>query len=240
MYQLTVSPQLTVQLNCAHWLTFTVTSLGYANSMGAVKVSINTKLITSCEGSSCMRVFNYPLHMPVQVQSVIGMSISIYVIIASAINMLMIYCLIYWRHASGRRYILHWPLLFKDISTNWYTCDFMFPQIWTRFSGLVIVMQSLLYNQIISIFFLFFEHNHTPSGKKTDWNAGGNYIPNANYRVQVEGHFVTDVVCACVAVTTLPQSSSSAWRVVLNVPVGMLIGDRSAVQLRLRGLSLCE
>ena len=46
---------------------------------------------------------------------------------------------------------------------------------------------------------------------------------------------------AAVAVTTLAQSSSSpksACRVVLNVPVGMLIGDRSAVQLRLRGL-LC-
>ena len=46
----------------------------------------------------------------------------------------------------------------------------------------------------------------------------------------------------CVAVTTLVQSSSlpkSACRVVLNVPVGMLIGDSSAVQLRLRGLLLC-
>ena len=49
--------------------------------------------------------------------------------------------------------------------------------------------------------------------------------------VQVEGHFVTDGVC--VVVTTLAQSSflpKSACRVVLNVPVGMLIGNRSAVQ----------
>ena len=32
------------------------------------------------------------------------------------------------------------------------------------------------------------------------WNAGGNYIPSANYGVQVEGHFVTDGVCVCVAI----------------------------------------
>ena len=47
--------------------------------------------------------------------------------------------------------------------------------------------------------------------------------------MQVEGHFVKDGVCVCVTVTTLAQSTSlpqSACRVVLNVPVGMLIGDR--------------
>ena len=47
--------------------------------------------------------------------------------------------------------------------------------------------------------------------------------------MQVEGHFVADGVC--VAVITLAQSSSSpksAYRVVLKVPVGMLIGDRSS------------
>ena len=64
--------------------------------------------------------------------------------------------------------------------------------------------------------------------ERCDWNAGGNYIPSANDRVQVEGHFVTDGVC--VAVTTLAQSSSllkSACRVMMNVPVGVLIGDKS-------------
>ena len=48
-------------------------------------------------------------------------------------------------------------------------------------------------------------------------------------------------MCVRVAVTTLAKSNSlpkSACRVVLNVPVGMLVGDRSAVQLRLRGLLL--
>ena len=45
--------------------------------------------------------------------------------------------------------------------------------------------------------FFFSEHNHTTCGKNCDWNAGGNYIPSANYRGQLEGHFVTDGVCAC-------------------------------------------
>jgi len=44
-----------------------------------------------------------------------------------------------------------------------------------------------------------------------------NYIPSANYWVQVESHFVLHItdgvcvcvcVCVCVAVTTLAQSSS--------------------------------
>jgi len=45
---------------------------------------------------------------------------------------------------------------------------------------------------------------------KTDWNAGGNYIQSANYRVQVEGAFCPahNRCCVCVAVTTLAQSSS--------------------------------
>ena len=40
----------------------------------------------------------------------------------------------------------------------------------------------------------------------TGMQVVANYIPSANDRVQVEGHFVTDGVC--VAVTTLAQSSS--------------------------------
>ena len=55
----------------------------------------------------------------------------------------------------------------------------------------------------------FSEYNRIPSGKKTDWNAGGNYITSAKYRVQVEGHFVLHIIDGvCVAVTTLAQSSS--------------------------------
>ena len=48
--------------------------------------------------------------------------------------------------------------------------------------------------------------------ENSDWNAGGNYIPSANYRVQVEGHFVlhiTDGVCVCVAVTTCTLAQSA-------------------------------
>ena len=52
--------------------------------------------------------------------------------------------------------------------------------------------------------------SHTPSGKKTDWNAGGNYIPSANYRVQAEGHFVTD--CVCVAVTRTEMEIRCVWK----------------------------
>ena len=93
-------------------------------------------------------------------------------------------------------------------------------------------------------FFCFFFSSITiPKWKENcDWNAGGNYIPSANYRVQVEGYFVTDGVCVCVCGCNYTQSSSlpkSTCRVVLNVLVGMLIGDRSAVQIRLRGLLLC-
>ena len=83
-------------------------------------------------------------------------------------------------------------------------------------------------------FFLDCSSITTPQVERNgDWNAGGSYTPSANHRVQVEGHLVlhiTDGVCVCVAVTTLAQSSSlpkSTCRVVLNVHVGMLIGDRS-------------
>ena len=52
---------------------------------------------------------------------------------------------------------------------------------------------------------------------------------------------ITDGVRVCVAVTTLAQSSSyQKAHVELNVLVGMLIGDRSAVLLWLCGLLLCE
>ena len=45
-------------------------------------------------------------------------------------------------------------------------------------------------------FFFCFSSITTPQVEKNcDRNAGGNYISNANYRVQVEGHFVTDGVC---------------------------------------------
>ena len=55
-----------------------------------------------------------------------------------------------------------------------------------------------------------------------------------NCRVQVEGHFVTDGVSR----VAVPLYQKTTCKVVLNVHVGMLIGDRSAVQLRLRGLLL--
>ena len=44
-------------------------------------------------------------------------------------------------------------------------------------------------------FLLFLRALTTPQVERCDWNAGGNYIPSANDRVQVEGHFVTDGVC---------------------------------------------
>ena len=55
-------------------------------------------------------------------------------------------------------------------------------------------------SQLVSVHFTKWKEN-------CDWNAGGNYIPSANYQVQVEGHFVTDGVCVCVcgAVTALAQ-----------------------------------
>ena len=64
--------------------------------------------------------------------------------------------------------------------------------------------------------------------EKCDWNAGGNYIPSANL-ISGAGRrpFCNRwCVCVCGCVTAL-------------VLVGMLIGDRSAVQLRLCGLLLC-
>ena len=49
-----------------------------------------------------------------------------------------------------------------------------------------------------SFFFDISSSITTPQVERNcDWNAGGNYIPSANYRVQVEGHFVTDGVCVC-------------------------------------------
>ena len=76
----------------------------------------------------------------------------------------------------------------------------------------------------------FIEHITTPQVERCDWNAGGNYIPSANDRVQVEGHFVTDGVC--VAVTTLAQSSSLlvflCWR--HSFPPLMIRQSRSAVK----------
>ena len=60
----------------------------------------------------------------------------------------------------------------------------------------------------VSLFSSLFSSITTPQVERCDRNAGGNYIPSANDRVQVEGHFVTDGVCMCVAVTTLAQSSS--------------------------------
>ena len=44
--------------------------------------------------------------------------------------------------------------------------------------------------------------------ERCDQNAGGNYILSTTDRVQVEGHFVKDGVCVCLAVTTLGQSDS--------------------------------
>ena len=43
-------------------------------------------------------------------------------------------------------------------------------------------------SQLVSAHFTKWKEN-------CDWNAGGNYIPSANYRVQLEGHFVTNGVC---------------------------------------------
>ena len=51
-------------------------------------------------------------------------------------------------------------------------------------------------SQLVSVHFTKWKEN-------CDWNVGGNYIPSANYQVQVEGHFITDGVC--VAVTALAQ-----------------------------------
>ena len=45
--------------------------------------------------------------------------------------------------------------------------------------------------KLLSVFILLFFF-------RCDRNAGGNYIPRANDRVQIEGHFVTDGVCVCV------------------------------------------
>ena len=83
----------------------------------------------------------------------------------------------------------------------------------------------LFYFAIVYFLLLLFEHNHTPSGKKT---VTGMHVVTtsqvgAGRRPFCPAH---NRWCVCVAVTTLSQSSSlpkSACRVVLNVPVGMLI-----------------
>ena len=55
--------------------------------------------------------------------------------------------------------------------------------------------------QFVFIFFIFFTSITTPQVERNgDWNAGGNCIPNANYQVQVKGHFVlhiTNGLCVC-------------------------------------------
>ena len=81
------------------------------------------------------------------------MSISIYVIVASAIKMLMICYLIYWRHASvGGTYCIDPSSLRISVQIDILVIlsFHKFGLLQSRFSGLVIVMQSLLYNQIIS------------------------------------------------------------------------------------------
>ena len=62
-----------------------------------------------------------------------------------------------------------------------------------------------------SLFFLILlrAQPHPKWKENGDWNAGGNCIPIANYRVQVEGHFILPITDGvCVAVTALAQSSS--------------------------------
>ena len=58
--------------------------------------------------------------------------------------------------------------------------------------------------------------------ENSDWNAGGNYIPSANYQMQVEGHFVlhiTDGVCVCGCNYTCTIQLFTI-KLMLNVSVG--------------------
>ena len=47
---------------------------------------------------------------------------------------------------------------------------------------LIALFQPPMYHISIFLFLYFFEHNCTPSGKKSDWSAGGNCIPSARYQ----------------------------------------------------------
>ena len=50
------------------------------------------------------------------------------------------------------------------------------------------IVQGSKIQQGTRVFIYFFQALTTPQVERCDWNAGGNYIPSANDRVQVESH----------------------------------------------------